>query len=531
MNDKGPHKRARYAWSIPGWASEKPCGASGASELWCYTDKPSYEPRDQVQLFVHSTSTVIQMRIYRDGQSPVTVLEQTLEGDFQQETPSDAYAKGCGWSQSAEIAIGDTWKPGFYIIELKAEFGGETVQAEHFFILKAVSQKARAVMLLTTSTLTAYNDWGGANHYRGCPGDDAPSPFLSMQRPIARGFISKPHGAPRNAHHGTPPPGWIPRHEVYEWAHAHGYSRHHADAFWATYERPFTLWAEQHGYALDFLTQWDLHLDPACLDDYSCVVIVGHDEYWSWEMRDAMDAYLERGGNLARFAGNFVWQIRLSADGQVQTCYKDPRLDPVIAIDPQRLTTLWEHPLINRPSGQTMGLAGISGCYNRYGTTTPRSSGGFTVYRPEHWALKGSDLYYGDVFGGAPACIAAFEVDGAEYGFRKGLPFATGEDGAPLDLEIIAMAPAVIGADDHWSGEVPIGAPADEMEELLKISFAPNPPDWVKDKKYGAGMVASFKKGEGTVFNAGSCEWVNGLIHRDPFTEVITKNVLDKLIV
>jgi hypothetical protein len=43
---------------------------------------------------------------------------------------------------------------------------------------------------------------------------------------------------------------------------------------------------------------------------------------------------------------------------------------------------------------------------------------------------------------------------------------------------------------------------------------------------YGAGMVATFKRGQGEVFNAGSTEWVSGLIHRDPFTERITHNVL-----
>lgn len=43
-------------------------------------------------------------------------------------------------------------------------------------------------------------------------------------------------------------------------------------------------------------------------------------------------------------------------------------------------------------------------------------------------------------------------------------------------------------------------------------------------------MVASFKKEKGEVFCAGTCEWVAGLIHRDDFTELITKNVLDRFI-
>lgn len=351
-----------------------------------------------------------------------------------------------------------------------------------------------------------------------------------MQRPLGKGFLSKPEGAPRNVHSTIPPGGWVPRHEGYEWALANGYSRHHAEAFWATYERPFFIWAEEQGYTLDFLTQWDLHFFPDVLAAYRCVIIVGHDEYWSWEMRDTLDKYLESDGRLARFAGNFIWQVRLSPDGSTQICYKNPQLDPVATLQPERTTTFWDSPKVGRPGAQTMGLTGVAGCYNRYGSTTPRSSGGFTVYRPEHWALDGTDLYYGDQFGAAPICIAAFELDGVEYTFRHGLPYPTYEDGAPESLEIVAMALAVVGAEDRWGGRVPLGAPASEFDHLVESAYGDSPPPYLKDKRYGSGMIATFQKGAGQVFNAGSCEWVNGLIQRDPFTEIITRNVLNRFI-
>jgi hypothetical protein len=41
-------------------------------------------------------------------------------------------------------------------------------------------------------------------------------------------------------------------------------------------------------------------------------------------------------------------------------------------------------------------------------------------------------------------------------------------------------------------------------------------------------MVASFTKEKGEVFCTGTCEWVAGLIYREDFTELITKNVLNK---
>lgn len=55
-------------------------------------------------------------------------------------------------------------------------------------------------------------------------------------------------------------------------------------------------------------------------------------------------------------------------------------------------------------------------------------------------------------------------------------------------------------------------------------------PEYLRDREYGSGMVASFEKGNGEVFCAGTCEWVAGLIRRDEFTELITKNVLERFI-
>ena len=49
------------------------------------------------------------------------------------------------------------------------------------------------------------------------------------------------------------------------------------------------------------------------------------------------------------------------------------------------------------------------------------------------------------------------------------------------------------------------------------------------DLEHGAAMVAVFNRGKGTVFNAGCCEWVSGLIKRDYFVEQITRNVLNRL--
>lgn len=523
-----------YEGNIPiassprGWLSERPSDDPTTPEIWCYTNRLSYSVFDRLDIHVHTTARRFSLRVFRDSVVSRTVLARSGLPGTQQDTPHDAYAVGCGWATSLSTTIPEDWEPGVYVVTVDAVKDGIHVDADHCFVLRPPTDSMnRLALLLTTSTMVAYNDWGGANAYHGI-GDDpkveVASPILAIQRPIARGMVRKPESAPRESNAFTPPPFWKPKYESYQWARENGFSRHHANAFWATFERPFSLWAESSGYSFDVLTQHDIHVDPKALTPYACLMIAGHDEYWSWEMRDALDEFVEGGGNLARFAGNFMWQVRIEGDGERQVCYKLPEADPLNGTASEHLvTTLWDHPIVGRPAVDSMGLSGMGGIYARYGAATPRSPGGYTVYRPDHWAFSGTDLYYGDQLGGPPSFIAAYEVDGIEYTFEKGLPFPAATSGAPADLEILAMAPAVLGEEDRWGATVPLGGPIDELEALSQEL-------WGESRRYGAGMMATFSRGRGSVFNAGTTEWVRGLISKDFFVERVTQTVLNRFL-
>lgn len=92
-----------------------------------------------------------------------------------------------------------------------------------------------------------------------------------------------------------------------DWGYANGFGQYYAAAGYAQNERHFLLWAQEEGFELDIITQHDLHFRPELLEGYSCLVVVGHDEYWSYDMRKSVEAWTERGGNLARFGGNYMW--------------------------------------------------------------------------------------------------------------------------------------------------------------------------------------------------------------------------------
>ncbi len=505
---------------------EAPMGDPEYLEVWCYTDKLSYLPGEEVQFHISTTASQFSIELIRDGHIPLSIHKAAgLTGEMAA-LPDDFHTMGCNWPVAFRWALPADLLTGFYLVISRAENErGEVREQEHGFFVKPArgGHKSDILLVAATSTWHAYNDWGGSNHYIAAnplEGFNFEPILTHHHRPFGRGQIALPEGAPRKPHEFEHGHDAIPRYPCIEFATTMGYSRWYPNAGWATYERPFVVWAEENGYALDYATQQDLHYDRRLLDDYKCVVFVGHDEYWSWDMRDAVDRYVEAGGNVARFAGNFAWQIRLEDDGNTQVCYKamagthDPLRDSDQA---HLLTSFWEDPAVGRSAVDTFGLNALYGIYAGVGVQVPRGTGGFTVYQPDHWAFTGSDLYYGDTIGGK-AIIFGYEVDGLDYTFRDGLPYPTQRNNAPESLEILAMGLAANVERDHGHRGTVFyyGDSTPGLEEIRPGAAR------------GNGMIVTFKRGNGTVFHAGSCEWVAGLKRRDQATETVTRNVLNR---
>ena len=83
-----------------------------------------------------------------------------------------------------------------------------------------------------------------------------------------------------------------------------------------------TDWLEAKGFAFEVATDEDLHEDGvALLEPYRVVVTGTHPEYVSTAMRDALEAYTQRGGRLLYMGGNgFYWRIAYnpSAPGVIE---------------------------------------------------------------------------------------------------------------------------------------------------------------------------------------------------------------------
>ncbi len=507
----------------------------------CYVDRISLFPGESFLLHASSETARCGLEIARVGRERVIVMRsQVMVGNHPR--PDHADRDGCGWPVATEVKIPADWTSGYYDIVLT---DAEGVAAHHFVCVKSTkgTPTSKAVLVLTTNTLHAYNYWGGASAYadvealmsRRATLPEAMAGAigrLSTQRPFPPLLLAAPADMPRLVNgrkRGFEERPWTGGDPV--WSRAHGQSPYDGSAGYLNkWEHHFVRWAAEEGITLDYLTDHDLDVDPEALDDHQVVILVGHSEYWSGPQRQAIDVFVENGGRLACFSGNTAfWKVRWEDEGHTLICHKWKgfEADPVATADPTMGTHLWSHPAFDWPEAATTGLSFLFGGYHRLGLCAARGAGGYTVYRDKHWALEGCDLYYGDVFGDALPLVG-YENDGCPLTVgQDGLPAPVARLGTPANLEIIAMAPAAFAESPS-----PYRAliPPEMLEVVAEIAHGDTSAEAQARMLRGHAVMASFRKGRGEVFNAGTTEWAHGLAAGDPFVTRITRNVLKRFL-
>jgi hypothetical protein len=367
----------------------------------------------------------------------VTVAD-TVSGQVVLETP----VHGPEWT----LDIPDTWRSSLY----RAVFTpGDGDDAEVWFVVRAAPRRRQRILLsVPVATWQAYNRSGVPDEGLYWAEDPLRAKRVTFDRPGG----------------GPPPERW---------------------------EDGLMHWLYASGIEVDYCANIDLHLHPGLLSDYRLLLINGHDEYWTREMRDAVEAFTRLGGNLAIFGANTAWwQMRLEDDGRTMICYRDAAEDPIAA--PELTTVEWSAAPVNRPENTMTGLSFRlgAGCWGpdmdaMYGES-------YTVRFAEHWAFAGTGLTDGDKFAlGA----LGYETDAADIEEIDGVPRVTGRDGTPTSFTVLATADL-----RHWSAY----------------------------GQAGAATMGVFEAGRGTVFNAGTVNWAAAI--DDPVVARITRNVLDRLV-
>ncbi len=468
----------------------------------------------------------VTVEIARLGADRTVVWAQTVDaGDHP--IPPDADAVGCDWPVATTVTATARWASGYYEVLLAIDVDGTERQNRAFFVVRPSDDSTNTILLqLTTNTWHAYNDFAGRNLYNG-------GTHVSLQRPMARGYLHKPQGRGRRVTTTQPPDPDMSAHIGYK--QIHHLSAWAGSAGWPDWEWPFLVWAERHGYGIDVITNADLEEHPSIVDRYRLLLSVGHDEYWSGPMRDTVEGFIARGGNVAFFSGNTsLWQVRMEepVDGisTVMVGYKGHfKRDPVYGTDRIcELTSIWSDHLIERPENEMTGVSFTRGGYHRIAKRVTNGAGGYTVFRPDHWIFDGTNVGYGDVLG-AEATTVGYECDGCEYATIDGLPHPTGRDGTPASFEILAMVPAIHTTRANASRPTQPGEPT-EIEFLAARVFGTRDESAIRRLSAGQAMLGTYTSpGSGTVITSGSTDWAHGLAGRDPQVERITANILDRL--
>ncbi len=496
-----------------------------------YCGRRSYVAGDMVDLHCAGRTDSFTVEVARIGARREVVFAAAGVRASDHDVPDDASESGCDWPITAQIRTDEAWPSGFYEVRLVDEHdSGRRDKAEAFFVLKApVDRRGRILLVLSTNTYNAYNQWGGTCLYSGAH-------RVSFLRPLERGYLRRPSAPDEVDFDGriTDTDGDPTHRRLLRYLADNDYPVWCDSSGWHNWERRFVRWAETAGHQLDYAVNEDLHHDRSVLDGYALMLSVGHDEYWSWEMRDAVDAFVERGGNWAIFSGNTcAWQVRF--DGDTMVSYKSDarRLDPVR--DTARghlLTSWWADPLIGRPETQTTGLTFSRGGYHRVGRALPDGDGSYTVHQPDHWAFAGLGLQAGDRFGGDNFAVG-YEVDGCDLEWEGVKPRATLLDGAPDDIQLIATAPAKLMSITADHCEAPAGLwaslePPGDIEELATVLYGNDGPESTARLARGHAVMAEFTRGRGRVLNVGSADWAHGL-DTDPVVQYVTNTILETM--
>jgi hypothetical protein len=365
-------------------------------------------------------------------------------------------AKGClDWPITTSLTVPEDWSSDIYVGHLVDKNGSETFVP--LVVQPSPDSTARLALIANTNTWSAYNNFGGYNRY------SVPSPGsweFSNVRPHMGAFD------PTRTDKGY-----------------HDTSKHLLRG-----ELWILSWLRDNGYQVDVHTDLDLHAGIDELAKYRGLILSTHPEYWSLQMLDALESYLDAGGSLIYLGGNGIYDVVDIADDYTS-----------ITIEGQQgtgRTRLFRHPIVGRPESAVLGIAfpwraspGHGDIGNNY---YERVS--YQVVDPAHRFFSGTGATAGDTFGSQGWNTSA----GAASLFEGG---ASGWECDVRDEN----SPAV---------------------ELLAQGTNPLMTDGVAIRSE---MVTYAHDGGGIVFSAGSISFGGSLLV-DPMIQRIVRNVLDEVI-
>ncbi len=327
-------------------ATTSPAGSSGgaAKADWRisvnrgtikgFVDRTSVANGESLRLYVTTPSKAFDAEVYRLGwydggvrSGDFVTAARSIAGSAQPAPTIDAQTgliSCANWQQSAQLNV-EGWRTGLYVIKLAASDGDQ-----NYIPLIVRDDKGQHDFLFehADNTDQAYNAWGGKSLY-GFNSSDAQT--VSGGRAAVKVTFDRPYGG------------------------------HGAGDSLMKWELNMIRWLESEGMDVAYVSDVDVHANKDFDARVKAVLQVGHNEYWSPQMREHLEAAArERGKGIGFFTGDTGgWAVRYedSALGprRLLVCYKDAP-DPVAATDPAQSTKLWSDAPRLQSTHKLMGI-------------------------------------------------------------------------------------------------------------------------------------------------------------------------------
>lgn len=360
-------------------------------EIEGYASATSVQRGQPIALYVHTAEPSYVLEVFRIGWYQGLGARRlfgpvTLRGVAQPMPAMDADSGlvDCAWTRPFVLGTGADWTSGIHLARLTA--AGSGAQSYILFVVRDDGRATDLMVQLPVTTYQAYNAWGGKSLYHWGSSGQQRAAKVSFNRPYAANaqnpaaafgmgageFLTnlQPHGA----HYPVSNAGW---------------------------DVNMVRWLEREGFDVAYGTNLDTHDRAPSRKRCKAFLSIGHDEYWTREMRDHVEAARDAGVHLAFFGANGAyWQVRM--EGRVMVCHKKGKVDQ------------WRGAALGRPEEQLIGVM-----YDG-----DPVDGDIVVATPEHWVFAGTRLEAGYALPG----LLGYEVDCVQ-------------GWGPADVQILAASP------------------------------------------------------------------------------------------
>jgi len=366
---------------------------------------------DTIELFVNTRSSHYTFEVFRIGWyqglgARRVVGPIAVEGTEQPMPDADPVTGlvDCAWVNPVVLVTAtptdpDDWPSGVYLARLTASDSG--AQSYIFFVVRDDSRHADLLVQLSVTTYQAYNPWGGKSLYNWGSSGRERAAKVSFNRPYAANAQNQAAATGMGA--GEFLTNLQPHPDVYKVSNA-------------GWDCNMVRWLEREGFDLAYCTNLDTHARPALPLNCRGWLSIGHDEYWSWDMRQHVEAARDAGVNLGFFSANSAyWQVRFEpsvASGtadRVMVCYKKASRDPSVTglADRSHATDKWRSAAVDLPEETLIGVM--------YAGDPVDAD--IVIEAADHWVFAGTGLAPGAVLPG----LLGYEVDAVQGHSPPGL--------------------------------------------------------------------------------------------------------------